>query len=512
MANEELYQALKNADAAGDVEGARKLAAYIQSMSAPQVSQPSKPLPIGKEGFADALKQELADNPIAAKYAAAGTALSDLYQGTKQAFGFGDKEAIKNNEIIKDANHGSAILGNVALYAGTGMLSPVLNTVKGATAAGGVIGALSPTMDDNVVYGKAKNALLGAASSFAGAKGGQYIGNKIDAKKAAEALRQSQNATRDATLQATQQAGYVLPPSYANGSLPARIAESLSGKYKTNQAAQILNQRNTNNLAREYLGMPKGQAFSDDAINALKDVQNQAYRDVAALPPISNPFNGVAGGVQPTQSGKEVLNQLKEARFNSKLNWQHFNKTGDPAAYANAAKLDATAEQLENTLEAIAKNSNKTDLVDSLRASRRELAKIHTIDKAMNDATGDVDATVLAKMLTNDAPLSDQAKTIGRFSQAYGDVSRVPKSGDANPMTALDWMSTAVGAGISPYALALPVGRMASRAAILSPMAQKAMANPKYGVGPTNKLAEAIFSSRYSPMALTGATVPALAE
>jgi len=38
MADEELYAALRNADAAGDVEGAKKLAAYIQSRSVPQAS------------------------------------------------------------------------------------------------------------------------------------------------------------------------------------------------------------------------------------------------------------------------------------------------------------------------------------------------------------------------------------------------------------------------------------------------------------------------------------------
>jgi len=462
--------------------------------------------------FEDDLKDELAANPIGAKFAAAGTALNDLYQGGKQLVGMGDKQAIRNNKIIADANPGSALLGNIGLYTAGGVLAPVFNTAKGAALVGTAAGALSPVEGGNVAGQKLINAGIGGATGFGATKLTNGIANKLASSAANKVLLQSQNATRDATQLASQQAGYVLPPSYAGGGVVSRLAEGLSGKYKTNQAAQLLNQRNTNNLAREYLGMPKGQSFSDDAIQALKNTHNQAYRDVAALPSISNPFNGVAGGVQPTQSGKEVLNQLKDARFNSKLNWKHYNLTGDPEAYAKAAKLDATAEQLENTLEAIAKNSNKPDLVKELVKSRRELAKVHTIDKALNDATGDVDATVLGKMLTNGAPLSDQAKKIGRFSQAYSDVSRVPKSGDANPMTALDWMATGVGAGLSPYALALPAGRMASRAAILSPLVQKSLANKNYSQGLTAKSLERLLATGYAPMALTGAALPSLLE
>lgn len=483
------------------------------------ISSLVRPEKIGREAFKDVFKQELADNPIGANLAAFGTAASDLWHGAKQLVGADDKQARENNALIKDAHPISALAGNVAMYGAAGAAAPVLNTLKGATLGGAAIGSLSPTDNDNVALGKLENAAIGAGAGAVGVGVGKAVGGAVsNARQAANTLKR-QNATRDATQLASQEAGYVLPPSYAGGGTLSRLAEGVSGKYKTNQAAQILNQRNTNNLARQFLGMPEGEAFSESAIQRLKDVNNVAYRDVAALPSTvtgQQTTRSLGTGATSTtpiaQTGDEVLNALKDARFNSKLNWQHFNRTGDPEAYAKATALDAQAATLENTLETIAQKNGSPDLVKSLQESRRNLAKIHTIDRAMNDATGDVDAKALAKVLEKGGMLSDEAEQIARFAQAYKDVAGVPKSGDANPFTVLDYASALLGYGVSPAALALPVARVGSRAAILSPAAQKAMANKSYGVGPTKKLAEAILASRYSPMAFTGAALPSLAQ
>jgi len=505
MANEELYQALKNADAAGDVEGALKIAAYIQSQNAAPVQAPSKPLPIGKEGFADTLKQELAYHPIAAKFAAAGTALSDLYQGTKQAFGAGDKEAIANNNIIKDANPGSAILGNVALYAGTGMLNPVLNTVKGATIAGGVAGALSPTMDDNVVYGKAKNALLGAATSFAGAKGGQYIGDKIDAKKAAELLRQSKNATRDATIAQAREAGYVIPPSTTNPSWLNRSLESLAGKDATKHAASFQNQEVTNSLARKALGLDDSVSLSDDVLRGIRKEAGKSYADVAAL----------------DSTAPNVLEELKNSRFQANAYMKFYGRSGDPKALAEANMHKEAADKLESALEQAATFYNKPELLDALKASRKQIAKSYTVDRALNDATGNVNAKLIGKAFEKDAPLTGELETIGKFASAFPQASRLADDIGSPGVSKLKFALAsilgtggAVGGGpVGAAAGALPfVAPDLAKSLILSKGYQSLMANPKYGIGPTNKLAKALLASRYSPMAITGATVPALSE
>lgn len=476
------------------------------------ISSLVRPEKIGREAFKDIFKQELEDNPVGAKLAAFGTAASDLWHGGKQLFGMDDPQAREANNIIKEANPGSALAGNVAMYSGLGVAAPVLNTIKGATTVGAVGGAFSPTDNKNVLAGKLQNIGMGLGGSYVGAKTGNLVGSYVNNARQAQQLLKSQNATKDATQLATQGAGYVIPPSMAGGGVASRLAEGLSGKYKTNQAAQILNQRNTNALAKQYLGVDDAAAFSDDLINSLKAEQNKVYEQVANMPAVNNPFSGVAGGNQGTGTGRQVLNDLKQARFDSKLNWTHFNRTGDPEAYAKATSLGAKAEALEDELITIAQANGKPDLVDALREARRNLAKIHTIDNSMNDATGDVSAVALGKLLNNNAPLTDEALQIGKFANAYGDVARVPASGDANPFTVLDYASALLGYGVSPAALALPAARIGSRAAILSPVVQKAMANKTYGVGPTKKLAEALFASRYSPMAITGGALPALTE
>ena len=196
----------------------------------------AKPV-FGREGFNQALKQELQANPDNAKYAAFGTAASDLYQGTKQLFGAGDREAIATNNIIKDESPKSALLGNVATFASGGMAAPILNTLKGATIAGGVTGLLSPTENENVALGKLENAGKGAAFSFLGNKAGQKVGEAVGAARKAIADKISTSSIKNAAFDAARAAGYDIPANVTNPGWVNRTLESLAGKEAVKQSA-----------------------------------------------------------------------------------------------------------------------------------------------------------------------------------------------------------------------------------------------------------------------------------
>jgi hypothetical protein len=487
-------------------------------------SQPKQPTPIGREAFPEQLRQELQQNPAGAKLAAAGTALTDLYQGGKQLVGMADPQAMQEQQIIKQENPMSAVLGNAALYGGAGMAAPVMNTVKGAAVTGAGIGLMQPTDNPNVVQGKLTNAALGGAFGLGGAKGAQMLANNGQATRQALEIAKQQNAGRDALQREVIEQGYTLPPSYAGGGLAARLAEGLSGKYKTGQAAQIKNQKVTNQMARDYLGLPETASLSDEGLEALRKSLAEPYRQAAQIPSaqvgtkLSTPsVTGARREIPIEKTGEQVLEELKNARFQSKQNWNFFNRSGDPQAYQKAIDLDSQAQNLENTLEEMATASGNQDLVKNLQTARREIAKTYTIENALEGSN--VSAKRIAKALERGVPLTDEMKTVAKFAEQYPDIARVPSSGDANPLTALDYFGgvgtggMALASGANPaLALVMPGARIGARQAILSGPVQRAMANKTYGIGPTRRLAEALLASRKSPMALTGATVPALAE
>ena len=109
------------------------------------------------------------------------------------------------------------------------------------------------------------------------------------------------------------------------------------------------------------------------------------------------------------------------------------------------------------------------------------MAKAHDVEDAIREGGGKVAASKLAAKLQKGKPLTGELKTIGEFANNFSSSARVPEAGDANPLTVFDFMSGALGAGISPAALALPAGRVASRYGILSQPYQRAFVHPQYG-------------------------------
>ena len=495
-----------------------------------------KPVAIGQDGFEQALRDELRSRPLDASLAAAGTALTDLSEGAKQLVGMGNPQNLRNQEIIQEESPFSTFLGNAALYGAIGAVAPQANTLRGGGAIGAGGGLLSPTRDENIVKGKIQNTLLGGAFGASGQYGANKLANALSKQRQSLDLLRQQNASKDALQREVTNMGYTLPPSYAGGSLPSRILEGLSGKLKTGQLAQIKNQQVTNQAARDYLGVPRETSLDENLLERLREQYSEPYRQIAELPALmgkpSALYADVAGeprtvnainwypgiSTKPiSKTGKETLNELKDVRFNAKNYYKNFNLTGNPESYQKAVQLDSQAKQLEDVIEEMAIRSKNDDLLSSLKEARKNIAKTYTIERAMQGTN--VDAKELAKALDKGAMLEGDLLTSARFAQQYPDIARVPASGDANPMTALDWYGVGTTGGVSALAggnpllgFALPASRIVAREALLSRPVQRMMANKKYGIGPTKRLAEALTSSPYATIGFTGGALPAFTE
>ena len=123
------------------------------------------------------------------------------------------------------------------------------------------------------------------------------------------------------------------------------------------------------------------------------------------------------------KTGNQLVEELKDTRLNSKDSWNEFKRTGSAAAKRTANALDDHVDTLESQLEKLATDNGKPNLVDSLRGARKDIAKVHSVDRAMNDATGNVNAQDFANQWNKNVPLTGEAKTIADFGNAYKKVS-----------------------------------------------------------------------------------------
>jgi hypothetical protein len=183
---------------------------------------------------------------------------------------------------------------------------------------------------------------------------------------------------------------------------------------------------------------------------------------------------------QPSFNPAKALEDLKQARHDASSWYTSYNRSANPEELAKAQKFNSMAEKLESSLESYAKSLGKDDLVENLIKARKEIAKTYTVERALKDGSGNVDAKVIGKLFDKRKPLSDGLDKVGKFGSTFGDVAGIPKSGNANPFTIVDAGFSIGGGAMTPAAYALPLARVASRYGLLSGPAQRAISAPSY--------------------------------
>ncbi len=378
------------------------------------------------------------------------------------------------------------------LAAGTqGAVGGGLGGVGGAAlgATSGLLGQRVTEATGNPNWGTAAGMAVYPAANAAAGYGSRQVA-------LADAIRK-QKAPMTETLNEVRNAGYVTPPSEVNPGIVNWAMENIGGKAATRQEASVRNEATTNALARKGLGLPADAPLSDPALETLSSQRAQPYRDVAALPslPSSNPHNfSISGGAVPAQ----VLDELKKTRFDATLHWREFNRAGSVDAYKAAQAADFKAADLEKTLENAADRAGRPDLVERLRGSRTDIAKIHDVSRALNTERGEVSALDLAKALNAGKPLTGELLTIAKMGNAYPKAVQRPQNVGSPDVSNLGTM-VGGGAGAAIGALlggpaeagmggmlgtaAIPSARILARKIMMSPGYQRSMATPNYNAG-----------------------------
>lgn len=408
------------------------------------------------------------------------------------------------------------VLGGVAKAAGMPVLGNALASggmVTGAKTAPGLAagaadmgtrmlgggitgGAVAGLIDPNAAAtGAAVGAALPPAVKALGALGGA-AGRVVRGPEVPEGIRTAAAAAREA--------GYVIPPTQVRPTLGNRLLEGTAGKLTTAQNASAANQQVTNRLARQAIGADEltpealqvvrdrandaysalgraGEFTADDAFReALKKVgapSAQLQKDFPAL--ANSELTGLVKSFGSTQQfdSQSAIEAIKVMRAAQRASVG----AQDPSAVALGRAQGKIANALEDLVERNLAASGQRDLLASYRDARQTLAKVYDLEKALNPASGNVDAKKVANLLRK-GRLTGELKQIGEFGGSFPKAAQTLENMGSLPQTSpLDWTAAggiAAATGGSPLAALGLFARPAARSAALSPMVQNRLAQP----------------------------------
>lgn len=439
---ERYYTALRNADAAGDVDAARKIAAHIKTMRTQQ------PVEATEQSLADKVIQGaanlfggglrgagsvgstiLAADDLASNLSPVGMirkAVTNKMQGkpllsnVSDVSGVMERDKVRREDMTQgleefgiDRNSlafkGGKLAGEVAGTAGTGGIvantaraalpaamatkaAPLLNAIgSGGMSTGANTLSAGANMGTRVLGGAISGGASAGLVNPEDATSGAVIGGILPPAlkglgMAGGAVRRSLVAPKQSeelvgAINAAREAGFVIPPTQANPTFTNRLLEGISGKITTAQNASARNKEVFDKLAAKSLGLPAETKLTPDVLQNLRKGAGDAYSA------ISN-----SGMVQPSQSYFKALDDI--------------------------AKPYTTALQgFPN-----AKPSPVLDLVDSLKSPQFDagsaVAKIKELRSAADDAfrTGNTDIARASKSAANELEnvLENHLKDIGQ--------------------------------------------------------------------------------------------------
>ena len=440
---EELYTALRNADASGDNDGAAKLAAYINSLGAEKAVSSD----VAPENRADYQYNPTSGMSGTDKFfAGAGKAVVDMGRGIRQlgaeagqklgfqtnADQYRQEQDALNKQDSPLMNTGAGIAGNIAgniaatyaggsllrgagALAGAGRIGQALNTVgsaitsptsiKGAAAVGAGMGAIQPVgANDSRTMNSAVGGVAGAAMQAASNLIGKAVtgtGAHLDAADA-RAVRTLEN--NGVQLDAAQRSGSPflrrMKSTLSDNPITAgaQLAADQTQKSQFNQAVLRNIGVNAEAATPEIMGPARKEigAMFNDALqgaqitpskNALTQLQVIGERSKRVLPGESN---------QITSTVNDILKHLQEN--GGKLDGAYYHTLrGDLASLTSEKGVAPLASELLNGLDSAFQQAVSPDKSSLFTQARRMWRNLKVIEGAIaTDESGNISAAKLA--------------------------------------------------------------------------------------------------------------------
>jgi hypothetical protein len=367
-------------------------------------------------------------------------------------------------------------------------------------AGGGVTGGVAAGLidPDSAGAGAALGAALPPALKAVGATG-NALGRVIAGPTVPENIR--------AGVEAARAAGLVVPPTQARPTLANRLMEGFAGKITTAQNASARNQPVLNELAKKAIG---ADDLTPEGLAAVRKTANSAYDQLAQVGQFKADDAFKAALEKAGASTKEMQKNFPEL-VNSKVDdlvsglssrgefdaqstieaIKQFRSNGsanriaiDPAQKALGKAQMQIAGALEDMIDRNLQAAGSKNLLDGYRAARQTLAKVYDVEKALNPASGNVDAKKFAALLKKGRPLTGELKTIAEFGSQFPKAAQTLEGMGSLPQSSpLDWTAAGMAslATSNPLMMAGVLARPAARAATLSPMVQNRLATAPAG-------------------------------
>lgn len=352
---------------------------------------------------------------------------------------------------------------------------------------GGYLQAAGSALPTLLVPGSGKEMAAQAATNVAASVAGKLVGDEtgsvplavlasmVPGMLAAPRIKPTETQKSKLIAKAKQE-GYVLPPSQAGAGWLNNRLESIASKAALNQDAVQRNQLVTNDLAARSLGVQPHNLNAADLAALRADAGRRGYAPIDQLGDIpitpnyanrildienqlGNPTSTVTSLRYPRVS--ELTTELLAPSFKGpELNAlvKNLRETGGSASRANygvdpaqrqlGKAQVASARALENLVDEHLLQFGPSNIVPNLQSARQQIAKAHTVENALNPATGEVNAHALGRLVKTGKPLTGDQRLIGDFAAAFPQVSR-PAAGSPTP-----GVSALEAAGVPAAALA----------------------------------------------------------
>lgn len=431
---------------------------------------------LGADAFPDFLRSELKNADWGTRNIAGfGTALSNAWEGLKSFAGKGDQQQIAANKVIEQEAPVGSVAGNVAMTAIP--FGVAGNSVNTAAKVGLGLGLLKPVEGEQTPQNIVRTKIIGGAEGALGAALGQGVANKagdvVSSKLADLALQKSKNAPLDKTLADAIEAGLTATPTAANPTAWNAIRESIGGKIATAQETSNRNAPIIDNLARKAVGLDEAAPLTSEAMRGVRaKAWTEGYEPVASVGPMntdaayakalddlvakykgaSSSFPGafdpaVANAVAPLKVASfDSADALKASQILREEAKTAFRDGLTDVAQAKKGAAKAIEDQIERNLSAAGQDGSQ--LLQNFRDARTLMAKAHTVEDAIVEGGGSVDARKLAARVQAGKPLTDELAVIGNFANNFKGSVQPAKMIQGPAVSKLDLALATVGGGM----------------------------------------------------------------
>lgn len=342
------------------------------------------------------------------------------------------------------------------LLGGASAIRAAAPTLMGQTRAAGTMAAVGGGAGaaGQAVTEVTGEPLFGAATSMA------VPGLAIGAARARQANLQAQqqrNAVRDLTTRQAQAEGYLVTPGSITPNTQNVLLERIAGKTRTQQEMSVSNQQTTDRLSRRAVGIGENDPLTRANMQQIRrDEYQRGYEPLNRIGavPTDPQFNTALDDVLAAYTGPgqsfpgaipqpvlNLVNSYRVGQFNSAdaigatrtLREQaraNIRAGGDNASVglAQRAISNALEDQIERQLTQ-AGNPNTQAMLDQFRASRQRMAVSHSVEDAIVEGGGSVNARTLANDLqTRGRYFSGDLDLIARFANIARPVMTPPNT------------------------------------------------------------------------------------